>query len=162
MKIIGIDPGTARVGWALIEVQGSTIRPLSYGCITTPAGLAPETRLQTIHQEITKLIIKHQPSSLAIEDLFFTSNAKTVIPVGQARGVILLAASEQNIPVASYSPRAVKSTIAGDGRADKTQVLSMVMRILHLDTPPKPDDTADAIAIALTHAYSYKLKGKIT
>ena len=116
---------------------GSTIRPLSYGCITTPAGLAPETRLQTIHQEITKLLIKDKPSSLAIEDLFFASNAKTVIPVGQARGVILLAASEQNIRVASYSPRAVKSTIAGDGRADKRQVLSMVMRILHLDTPPK-------------------------
>ncbi|MDP1721768.1 MAG: crossover junction endodeoxyribonuclease RuvC [Candidatus Gottesmanbacteria bacterium] len=162
MKIIGIDPGTARVGWALIDVMGSTIRPLSYGCITTPAGQTPETRLLTIHREITKILTKDKPSSLAIEDLFFASNAKTVIPVGQARGVILLAAAEQNIPVASYSPRAVKSTIAGDGRADKTQVLSMVMRILHLDTPPKPDDTADAIAIALTHAYSYKLKGKIT
>lgn len=162
MKIIGVDPGTARVGWAVIDTIGSTVRSLACGCITTPAGTSPESRLLTIHHDVTKLMTRHAPSSLAVEDLFFTSNAKTVIPVGQARGVILLAAAQRHIPVFSYSPLAVKSTIAGDGRADKKQVLSMVMRILHLDTPPKPDDTADAIAIALTHAYSYKLKGKIT
>lgn len=161
MKIIGIDPGTARVGWALIEVSGSNIHPLSYGCITTPIGKSPEARLLTIHKEITKRFVTGKPSHLAIEDLFFATNAKTVIPVAQARGVVLLAAAQQNIPVFSYAPRAVKSAIAGYGMADKSQVTDMVMRILHLDTPPKPDDTADAIAIALTHAYSYKLKRKV-
>lgn len=161
MIIIGIDPGTARVGWAAIVVTGNHIRAPSYGCITTPAKEPAETRLLAIHREIAKLLTKYKPQCLALEDLFFATNAKTVIPVGQARGVVLLAAAQQNIPVASYAPRVVKRAIAGDGMADKAQVTRMVMRILHLDTPPKPDDTADAIAIALTHAYSYKLKEKI-
>lgn len=161
MIIIGIDPGTARVGWAAIKESGSKISALSYGCITTPVQQSPEKRLLTIHKELTKIFTTYKPQSLALEDLFFATNAKTVIPVGQARGVVLLAAAQKDIPVISYAPRAVKRAIAGDGMADKTQVTRMVMRILHLDTPPKPDDTADALAIALTHAYSYKLKGKI-
>ncbi len=162
MIIIGIDPGTARVGWAAIKENGSNISALSYGCITTPVQQSPEMRLLTIHKELAKILSTYKPTHLAIEDLFFTTNAKTVIPVGEARGVILLAAAQKQIPVVSYAPRAVKRAITGDGLADKTQVTRMVMRILHLDTPPKPDDTADAIAIALTHAYSYKLKGKIS
>lgn len=161
MIIIGIDPGTARVGWAALEVSGGSIRPISYGCITTPVGHSPQQRLLTIHKELIKILVKFRPNSVALEDLFFATNAKTVIPVGQARGVILLASAEQGIPVVSYSPRGVKLAIAGDGTADKAQVTRMVMRILHLAKPPKPDDTADAIAIALTHAYSYKFKGKI-
>lgn len=160
MIIIGIDPGTARVGWAVVAVNGSKISALSYGCITTPVRDSPEMRLLTIHDKLTQVLITYKPKNLALEDLFFGTNAKTVIPVGQARGVVLLAAAQQNIPVVSYAPRAVKRAIAGDGMADKTQVTRMVMRILRLDTPPKPDDTADAIAIALTHAYSYKLKEK--
>ena len=162
MIIIGIDPGTARVGWAAIKESGSHISTLSYGCITTTLKKSPELRLLNIYEELTEILITYKPDNLAIEDLFFTSNAKTIIPVGQARGVVLLAASQKNIPVISYSPPAIKRAITGDGRADKRQVTRMVMRILHLDTPPKPDDTADAIAIALTHAYSYKLKGKIS
>lgn len=162
MIIVGIDPGTARVGWAAIQESGSKINVLSYGCITTPIEKSPELRLLTIYEELTKILTKYKPTHLALEDLFFTSNAKTIIPVGQARGVILLAAAQKHIPVTSYSPPAIKRAITGDGKADKSQVNRMVMRILHLDTPPKPDDTADAIAIALTHAYSYKLKGKIS
>lgn len=162
MIIVGIDPGTARVGWAAIQENGSKINVLSYACITTPVEKSPELRLLTIYEKLTKILTKYKPTHLALEDLFFTSNAKTIIPVGQARGVILLAAAQKHIPVISYSPPAIKRAITGDGRADKRQVTRMVMRILHLDTPPKPDDTADAIAIALTHAYSYKLKGKIS
>lgn len=158
---MGIDPGTARVGWAAVAASGSKISALSYGCITTSAGDSPEMRLLTIHDELTKILVTYKPDSLALEDLFFATNAKTVIPVGQARGVVLLAAAQRQIPVVSYAPRAVKRAITGDGTADKSQVTRMVMRILRLDSPPKPDDTADAIAIALTHAYSYKLKGKI-
>lgn len=161
MIIVGVDPGTARVGWAAIKESGSKISALSYGCITTAVQQSPEMRLLTIHEELTKILTTYKPIHLAIEDLFFATNAKTVIPVGQARGVVLLAAAQQNMPVFSYAPRAIKSAIAGDGTADKMQVTRMVMRILRLDTPPKPDDTADALAIALTHAYSYKLKGKI-
>lgn len=158
---MGIDPGTARVGWAAVSVKGSQTTAISYGCITTPAQATPEKRLLKIHTELTTILSNHKPQSLALEDLFFATNAKTVIPVGQARGVVLLACAQQNIPVVSYAPRAVKRAVAGYGMADKTQVTRMVCQILRLDSPPKPDDTADAIAIALTHAYSYKLKGKI-
>lgn len=160
MIIIGIDPGTARVGWAVISVKGARIEPISFNCITTPKNESPEKRLFTIHQQLTKLLIKYSPQCLALEDLFFATNAKTVIPVAQARGVILLVSAECRIPVISYSPPAIKLAITGDGRADKTQVTRMVVQLLHLAKPPKPDDTADALAIALTHAYSYKLKGK--
>ncbi len=161
MIIIGIDPGTARVGWAVITVAGQRILSLSYDCITTPAHKSPEERLTIIHRQLTLLLIKHKPQCLALENLFFATNAKTVIPVAEARGVILLASAQQHIPVVSYSPPAVKLAITGDGRADKTQVTRMVVKLLHLAKPPKPDDTADALAIALTHAYSYKLKDKI-
>lgn len=160
MIIIGIDPGTARVGWAVVTVESTRIISLSYDCITTPANQSPEERLHMIHRQITSLLIKYKPQCLALEDLFFATNAKTVIPVAEARGVILLASAEQHIPVVSYSPPAVKLAITGDGRADKTQVTRMVVKLLHLAKPPKPDDTADALAIALTHIYSYKLKGK--
>lgn len=158
---MGIDPGTSRVGWAVIRTDRSHVSALSYGCITTETGISDEVRLKTIYQKLTHLLILHKPQSLALEDLFFATNATTVITVGQARGVVLLAAAQKEIPVASYAPLAVKRAITGDGMADKTQVTRMVMRILRLAKPPKPDDTADAIAIALTHAYSYKLKEKI-
>lgn len=155
---MGIDPGTARTGWTVISVVGQQASAVSYGYITTSAQTSAGTRLLAIYTELTKLLTTHKPQHLALEDLFFATNAKTVIPVGEARGVVLLAAAQRRIPVVSYAPRAVKRAIAGDGMADKRQVTQMVMRILHLDSPPKPDDTADAIAIALTHAYSYKLQ----
>lgn len=161
MTIMGIDPGTARVGWAVVTVEGPRILSLSYDCITTPANNSPEKRLEIIHRQLTALIMKHKPHCLALEDLFFATNAKTVIPVAEARGVILLASAEHHIPITSYSPPTVKLAITGNGRADKTQVTRMVVKLLHLAKPPKPDDTADALAIALTHAYSYKLKGNL-
>lgn len=160
MVIMGIDPGTARVGWAVISIDHSRPRALSYGCIMT-SPQAPERRLLAIHVELTSLLENHKPHVLALEDVFFATNAKTAIPVGQARGVVLLACAQHNITVISYAPRAIKLAIAGDGMADKTQVTKMVCQILALDSVPKPDDTSDALAIALTHAYSYKLKGKL-
>lgn len=153
MIIFGVDPGTARVGWAVLEKEKQLIRARAYGCITTRVE-PPGTRLATIYRSIRELLRKHKPDCFVIEDLFFAVNAKTAIPVGEARGVILLAATQENIPIASYSPLVVKQTISGDGRADKKQMQRMVQLLLKLKTVPKPDDTADALAIAMTHAYT--------
>lgn len=161
MKILGIDPGTARVGWAILTVLGTQNTATAYGCITTPEHDTPEHRLLTIHRELLKIIKVHTPDAMSVEELFFATNAKTVIPVGQSRGVILLTAALSGIPVISYTPLAVKRTICGDGKADKAQILKMIMRLLQLTEVPKPDDAADAVAIALTHAYSYKMKLKM-
>lgn len=157
MIIMGIDPGFARVGWAVISEKNSVIAPLDFGCIETEKTEKTEVRLAQIYDSILKHIKKHQPGALAIEDLFFATNAKTVIGVGQSRGVILLAAAKQKIPVVSYSPLSIKRTVTGDGKADKKQVEHMIMLTLKLKQTPKPDDTIDALAIAMTHAYSYKI-----
>lgn len=161
MRIFGVDPGTARVGWAVIETENAKISTLSYGCIETEKTLSPQLRLLAIHTRLLTLIAKYQPEVLSLEDLFFATNAKTAISVGQARGVILLVAAQQKVPVVSYTPLTVKRTICGSGNADKLQVQKMVMRQLHLAQVPKPDDAADALAIAMTHAFSHKLKEKI-
>ncbi len=161
MRILGVDPGTARVGWAILNDLTGKPLPEAFGLITTEATDKPEIRLLAIHTELTDLIRQYQPQVVGVEEIFFSNNAKTIIPVAQARGVVLLTAAEQNLPVVSYSPLVVKRTICGDGRADKIQVQKMIARILHLATAPKPDDVADAVAIALTHAYSYKLKQKL-
>lgn len=158
MKILGVDPGTARIGWGLIEVERGKITAKVYGCITTEKTDAPSDRLNQIHKAFTKLLTIYKPDSVSVEDLFFATNAKTAIAVGQARGVILLAAAEAHIPVASYSPMTVKKTITGSGSAEKSQVGKMVTMLLRLKEMPKPDDTADALAIATTHAFSYKMK----
>lgn len=161
MNIFGIDPGTARIGWSCITCEKANIRALSYGCITTNSPDMPEKRLSVVYHALMGLLQRFKPITVCVEDLFFATNAKTAIAVGQSRGVILLAASESGIPVVSYTPLAVKYTITGSGTAQKTQVQRMVARILKLKEIPKPDDAADALAIALTHAYSYKLKEKI-
>jgi len=158
IRILGIDPGTARVGWGLIEENASKITTLKYGIITTDKKESEEKRLSAIFHSCVTLVKKHKPDCMSVEDLFFANNAKTAIGVGQARGVILLAASEQNIPVVSYSPVAVKKAICGVGNAPKKQVGRMITKLLRLKTVPTPDDTADALAIAATHAFSYKLK----
>ncbi len=162
MKILGIDPGTARVGWAILSVNGTQNTATAYGCITTPEHETPEHRLLSIHKELLTIIKTYSPDAMSVEELFFATNAKTVIPVGQSRGVILLTGALSGIPVVSYTPLAIKRTICGDGKADKTQVLKMIMRLLHLTEVPKPDDAADAVAIALTHAYTYKMKQKLS
>lgn len=161
MIILGIDPGIARVGWAVIKTTKPLLTTVSFGCIETDKAEKPEERLRQIHEAIIFLCKKFRPDCMSVEDLFFATNAKTAIGVGQSRGVILLAAAENNIPVVSYTPLAVKRAITGDGRADKKQVLFMVMKLLKLTKAPKLDDTADALAIAMTHAYSYKMKSLV-
>ena len=160
MKIIGIDPGIARIGWAVIETKGYEPNALAFGCITTDQKDTPQYRLHAIHTSLSEIFKKYSPDIMSIEDLFFGTNTTTAFVVGQARGVILLIAEEHHIPAVSYTPLAVKRAICGDGQADKKQILYMVMKIFKLTKPPKPDDTADAMAIAATHAYSYKMKGK--
>lgn len=158
MRILGIDPGIARVGWAVIETSKPVLKTISFGCIETDKSDKEEDRLEQIHSAIGLLCKKFKPDCMSVESLFFASNAKTAIGVGQSRGVILLAAAEAKIAVVSYTPLAVKRAITGNGAADKKQVEFMVIRELKLKTGPKLDDTADALAIAMTHAYSYRMK----
>ncbi len=153
MVIFGIDPGTARVGWAVIESGKNGFSARIYGCIETDKLETPQARLLTIYNELMPLVGKHKPDHISIEELFFATNAKTVMAVGQARGVVILTAAQHNIPVTSYSPPSVKLTICGNGRADKKDVQKQITKLLRLREVPKPDDTADALAIALTHAY---------
>lgn len=155
MRILGIDPGLAIVGWGMIErVNGMTFRPIAYGSINTPAHTPVPSRLALIYKNINHIIEKYHPDEMAIEELFFTNNQTTGIAVAEARGVILLAAEEHGIPIAEYTPPQVKQAVVGYGGAEKKQVIAMVTSLLRLPAPPKPDDTADAIAIALCHAQS--------
>lgn len=158
MKILGIDPGIARMGWGIIRVESSKLKIESCGCLETSAGLEIEQRLKHLHEELLNVIEKEKPEVLAIEELFFNTNAKTAFIVGQARGVVLLTAAEKNIPVEIYTPLQVKVALTGYGRAEKMQIGQMVKVLLKLDKVPKPDDTADALAIALCHAFSMNFK----
>lgn len=156
MKILGIDPGIGRVGWGVIEVQSSKFKVQSYGCIETEAKMPIEERLRELYEEISRIITEEKPNAFVIEELFFNTNAKTALIVGQARGVLILAGSKNKLPVVEYTPLQVKIALTGYGRAEKSQVGQMVKTILQLDKIPKPDDVADALAIAITHAFSYK------
>ena len=156
MLILGIDPGIGRTGWGVIEVQKSKIKAQSYGCIETFLKDSLEQRLVQLYEEINKIINEHKPDALAIEELFFNTNAKTALIVGQARGVVLLAAAQKNLPVAVYTPLQVKIAVTGYGRAEKGQVEKMIMTLLQISKKPKYDDISDALAVALTHAYSRK------
>lgn len=156
MRIFGIDPGIARTGWAVIDKVKGNITVAGYGCVETSPDKDISQRLFEVYKEITKLIAKYQPDELTIEELFFNTNSKTAFVVGQARGVMLLAAAQKNIPVAIYTPLQIKIAITGYGRAQKDQIGKMVKTILKLDDIPKPDDTADALAAALTHAFTDK------
>jgi len=157
MKILGIDPGIGRCGWAVIEFEASKAKALGFGCIETSPKKEISKRLEEVYDEILGIIQKYSPDALSIEELFFNTNAKTAFVVGQARGVILLAASKKNLEIAIYTPLQVKMAITGYGRAEKDQIGKMVKTIFNLKEIPKPDDTADALAIALTHAFSAKL-----
>jgi crossover junction endodeoxyribonuclease RuvC len=158
MVILGIDPGIGRLGWAIIENSGSKAKAVDYGCIETEVNGEIGERLVEISREIKSLIKKHKPDALSIEELFFGNNSKTALTVGQARGVVILLAAENKIPVTSYTPLQVKIALSGYGRADKNQIAQMVKMILNLREIPKIDDTTDALAIALTHAFSAKMK----
>lgn len=154
MKILGIDPGYARVGWAVLRVESSKLKVESYGCIETSKNSDSQDRLVDVYKQVCSLIKKYKPDALAIEELFFVNNAKTAFEVGEARGVIILAGAIQKIPVFSYTPLQVKIAVTGYGNADKGQVGRMIKAILKLKEMPKLDDTVDAIAVALTHTFT--------
>ena len=154
MRILGIDPGLAIVGWGVIDYQNTRFRTVAYGSIQTPAHTRTEERLKLIFEGMRELIETYRPDALAVEELFFNTNITTGISVAEARGIILLSAEMAGIPVSEYTPLQVKQAVVGYGRAEKRQVISMVTRLLGLPKPPKPDDTADALAIAICHAHS--------
>ena len=154
MIILGIDPGLAIVGWGIIEAEKGKMRPIAYGAITTPAHTDVERRLLMIAEDMEALIGKYHPDEMAIEELFFNTNATTAIAVAEARGVILCTAHRLGVKISEYTPLQVKQAVVGYGKAEKQQVISMVTSLLSLPKPPKPDDTADAIAIAICHANS--------
>lgn len=158
MIILGIDPGIGKVGWGIIQDELGKQQALGYGCFETSSKLNLDERLSKIYDFITDLIKKFNPEVLAIEQLYFAANSKTALIVGQARGVILLAASKSNLLTASYTPLQVKQALTGYGQASKNQIQSMVGAILHLPKKITQDDSADALAIAITHAFSYKLR----
>lgn len=151
MRVIGIDPGTAIVGYGIVDFEKNKYTSVDYGVVLTNKDLTMEERLEIVYKEVDKILKKYQPEYIAIEDLFYFKNNKTVISVAQARGVILLVAKQNNIPITSYTPLQVKSGITGHGRAEKKQVQLMVQKFLSLKEIPKPDDAADALAISITH-----------
>lgn len=157
MIILGIDPGLGRVGWGIIQDDLGQQKVVDYGCFETSASLNLDERLVKIHEFVLGLIDKFKPDVLATEQLFFAANSKTALTVGQARGVIILAAAQVNLPTASYTPLQIKQSLTGYGRAEKKQIGIMVKSILHLPKPITQDDAADALAIALAHAFSYKV-----
>lgn len=152
LKILGIDPGTAILGWGIIEKAGANIIPKKYGCIRTPAKQNLPTRLFHIYSSLCDIIEREKPDCMAVEELFFFKNQKTVMSVAQARGVAIVCAMKHNLAVAEYTPLQVKQAITGYGRADKAQMQEMVRITCKLKSCPKPDDAADALAIAICHA----------
>jgi len=152
MIVLGIDPGTANTGYGVVARRRGRVVALDGGVIETPAGQALERRLATIHARLGELIAEHRPQAVAIEDLYFGANARSAFAVGQARGVVLLAAGQHGLPCSSYTPQQVKSAVCGSGRADKLQVQQMVQRLLSLTEVPRPDHAADALAVAICHA----------
>lgn len=161
MLILGIDPGIERCGWGLVEETGGKVKAIFYDCFFTSKTLSASARLKNLYNQVTDLLNKYQPETVAMEDLFFGTNAKTAITIGQARGVVMLSIENFGIPLVSYPPLEIKMSITGYGRADKNQIGQMVKNIFKLKEVPKPDDTADALAVALTHCFVSKLKSKI-
>jgi crossover junction endodeoxyribonuclease RuvC len=149
MVVLGIDPGTASTGYGVVEGAGSRLRALDGGVITTRPGVPLERRLADIHARVGQLLDEHLPDAIAIEELYFGVNVRTAFAVGQARGVVLLAAGQRQIPSRSYTPQQVKAAVCGSGRAAKDQVSRMVGQLLGLPAPPEPDHAADALAVAI-------------
>lgn len=154
VRILGIDPGIAIVGFGLIEADRGRTQLLNYGAITTPAGLPLARRLVQIEQDTEALIAQLKPDAIAVEELFFSNNITTGIAVAHGRGIILCTAEKSGVPLYEYTPMQVKQAVVGYGKAEKHQVMDMTRRLLRLDRMPRPDDAADAIAIALCHARS--------
>ena len=154
MRILGIDPGYAILGYGILDYKGNKFSPVAYGSITTEAHTPPEERLKVLYDELTEIIKEYRPDEASVEELFFNNNAKTAIMVGEARGIVLLACVNNGVKISEYTPLQIKQALVGFGRADKKQVQTMVKTILGLDKVPKPDDTADALAAAICHAHS--------
>ena len=157
MIVLGIDPGTAATGYGIVERNGAALRAVDYGCLETlPAHELPQ-RLLHIHRAVCELIEAHRPAMVGVERLFFNRNVQTAFAVGQARGVVLLAAAEFGLPVFEYGPHEVKLAVTGYGRAGKAQVQRMVQLVLNMPVMPKPDDAADALAVAICVAHAHAL-----
>ena len=152
IRILGIDPGTGIMGYGIIEKSGSSIKPIKYGCIRTKPNLNQPDRLSFIYDSLSDIIEKEKPDQVAIESLFFFKNQKTVISVAEARGVSIICATKEKIPVFEYTPLQIKQALTGYGRAEKKQIQEMVKIICKLETCPKPDDAADALAVAICHS----------
>ena len=152
MIILGIDPGIATIGFGIVEAHRSQCRVIQYGVLSTPAGLPLSHRLTMIYEDMQELIHTFHPDEMAVEELFFTKNITTGISVAHGRGVILLAAEQLGVPIFEYTPMQVKLAVTGYGKADKKQVMQMTQRLLHLAKLPRPDDAADALAIAFCHS----------
>jgi len=158
MLVIGIDPGTATTGYGLVrENQDDSLQAVDHGVILTPADMPMAQRLALLYGKLNEILVLHHPDSSAVEKLFFQRNVKTAITVGQGRGVVLLALAQADVPVAEYTPLEVKQAVAGYGGADKRQVQEMVRVLLDLEEIPKPDDAADALAVAICHLHSAKM-----
>jgi crossover junction endodeoxyribonuclease RuvC len=151
VKILGIDPGVARTGWGIVKDKGGEPTRCSSGCIETPAKLHLQERLTQLYDGICRIIKEEKPSEAAVEQLYFKKNVKTALAVGHARGVVLLAIAQHNIPIFHYNPLEIKVATTGYGKADKTQVQKMMKALLSLKEVPEPDDVADALAVAVTH-----------
>jgi crossover junction endodeoxyribonuclease RuvC len=155
--VLGIDPGTATTGYGLVrDLPDSSLQVVEYGTFVTPAGLPAPERLSMLYHHLQEILLLHRPDSAAVEKLFFQSNVKTAIAVGQARGVVLLALAEAGLDIAEYTPNEVKQAVAGYGSADKKQVQEMVRVLLAMPHIPRPDDAADALAVAITHLHTQR------
>lgn len=154
MRILGIDPGYAILGWGVIDVVGNKFKAVDYGSILTSKDLNMPERLEILYDGLIEIIDKYKPDEACIEELYFNNNAKTVILVGEARGIATLACAKGMIPISEYTPLEIKQALVGYGRAEKKQVQQMVKSLLNLDKVPKPDDTADALACGICHAHS--------
>jgi crossover junction endodeoxyribonuclease RuvC len=161
MRVLGIDPGTANTGYGVVERRGGRLLAHDGGVISTAAGTPPERRLAAIHARISALLDEHKVDCVALEDLYFGANARSAFAVGQARGVVMLAAGQRGIPCAAYTPQQVKGAVCGSGRAAKDQVQRMVQALLALPEPPTPDHAADALAVAVCHVNRAPLAASI-
>ena len=157
MRVLGIDPGTAITGYGVVEEVQGELKPLAFGVVRTPAGQSLPMRLQSIYRALRKLATDWKPAAAAVEELFFSSNVRTAMSVGQARGVVLLALADAGLAVAEYTPLTVKQAVTGYGNADKAQMQEMVRLLLGLAEVPRPDDAADALAVAICHLHSARL-----
>lgn len=161
MRTLGIDPGIATLGWGIVDEHNGTPRMVAFGALTTPPKMPQPERLLSLYTGLQELITTYQPQDAAVEELFFGKNVNTAIVVGQARGVVLLTLAQAGVGLHEYKPTAVKQAVAGYGGADKKQMQEMVRMTLNLDSVPRPDDAADALAIAICHTYSAPMLRRI-